>query len=83
MAPLETATVDILFPPDALLGELEGSARVEAPGVWNSPQDVSVALTVPEPGAAALGAAALLVLLALTRIPALAPQQPSARKKEI
>jgi len=74
LAPLETAMVDILFTTDGLLGGLEGAATVTAPGVWNSPQDVSVVLTVPEPEATALSAAALLSLLAVAFVSQRAPR---------
>jgi hypothetical protein len=76
LAPLETAAVDILFTTDGLLGGLEGAATVTAPGVWNSPQDVSVTLTVPEPEATALSAAALLSLLAMAFVSRRAPGSP-------
>jgi hypothetical protein len=79
LAPLETESVDILFTTDGLLGGLDGTATVTAPGVWNSPQDVSVVLTVPEPEATALSAAALLSLLALTFASRRAPGLPGRR----
>jgi hypothetical protein len=73
LAPLEAATVDILFTTDGLLGGLEGTATVTAPGVWNSPQDVSVVLTVPEPETSTLSAAALLLRSAMALVSQRAP----------
>jgi len=65
LAPLETEAVDILFTTDGLLGDFDGIAAISAPGVWNSPQEVLVTMTVPEPGMSSLEVAALLVLSAM------------------
>jgi hypothetical protein len=67
LVPLETVEVDRLFSTDGLLGDFDGTATFTAPDVLNSPQDVVVLLTVPEPGEAALCAAAMLSLLFVSR----------------
>ena len=65
LAALESAEVDVLFTTDGLEGFFEGVMTVSAPGVYGTPQDVLVALTVPEPGAPLLAAAAISALAVL------------------
>lgn len=61
--------VDVLFQTDGLApGSLSGTVTVSAAGVFDSPQQVAVDLTVlPEPGASSLGIASLAVLGVLSR----------------